>query len=435
MGGLLAGRVLSEYFGQVTVVERDVIPDEAEPRKGVPQGRHVHVIFGGGVRILERLFPNFFSELTAAGSVVCDFAKDLRWYHQGVWKLRTDSDLKSYWQSRPFLEAHVRRRVKSDTPVRFLEDCDVVRLVANEDKTRIVGIEVERRSEGGRMDRIDADLVVDAGGRGSRTPQWLEAHGYDKPQETTVEVNIGYASQMYERSHCEGNWRILAAYATPPARTRTGYVFPIEGHRWLVTAVGFLQDCPPDDAEGYLEFAQSLEVSDFYEAIKDAKPISPIATFKFPAHRWRHYERLPRFPEGLIVLGDAMCSFNPVYGQGMSVCALEAEVLGALLRDAGQKGGIPAGFSRQFFRKAAKIIANPWLLATSSDFLYPQTRGRRPFATRLLNWYFVRVLRLCAANKFVLLRFYRVIHLIDKPTALFHPYVVLQVCKYALGFA
>src|SRR5262249_20222081 len=150
------------------------------------------------------------------------------------------------------------------------------------------------------------------------------------------------------------NWQILATYATPPERTRTGYIFPIEGRRWLVTAVGFLQDYPPDDEEGFLKFAQSIETPDFYEAIKDAKPLSPIATFHFPAHRWRHYERLRNFPDGLIALGDAICSFNPVYGQGMSVCALEAEVLHELLQNACGLGQLPRDFGRRFFQMAAK---------------------------------------------------------------------------------
>src|SRR5262245_1201447 len=131
IGGLLAARVLHDHFDQVTIVERDPLADAAGPRKGVPQGAHVHVLFGSGARVIERLFPGFFTELTAAGSCVCDFARDLCWYHGGVWKLRTASELISYWQTRPFLEAHIRRRIRSDTGVRILENCDVLRLLAN----------------------------------------------------------------------------------------------------------------------------------------------------------------------------------------------------------------------------------------------------------------------------------------------------------------
>jgi 2-polyprenyl-6-methoxyphenol hydroxylase-like FAD-dependent oxidoreductase len=433
IGGLLSARVLSDYFEQVTVVECDRIPETPEPRKGVPQGRHVHALFGGGVRVIERLYPKFFDELAAAGSVACDFAKDLCWYHQGVWKLRTDSELTSYWQSRPFLEAHVRRRTRSDRDITFLERCEVVRLVSKAEKSRIIGVEVEHRNEGGRTEQLEADLVVDTGGRGSRTPQWLESLGYARPEETTVEVNIGYASRLYERPEDNTrDWQILAVLATPPDFTRSGYIVPIEGGRWLVSCVGYLQDYPPDDEAGFLEFARTLEVLDFFEAIKDARPLSPIAVFRFPVQRWRRYERLARLPEGLVVLGDAVCSFNPVYGQGMSACALQVDLLDRMLRQAGPN--VPGRFAKAFFRRAAKIIGNPWFLATTSDFLYPRTRGKRPFGTKLLHWYVRRLFELCARNKYMLLRFYRVMHFIDHPLALFRPYEAFQVIKSTLGF-
>ncbi|HEY7428106.1 MAG TPA: hypothetical protein VH682_27990 [Gemmataceae bacterium] len=433
IGGLLSARVLSDYFERVTVVECDRIPESPEPRKGVPQGRHVHALFGGGVRVIERLYPKFFDELVADGAVACDFAKDLCWYHQGVWKLRTDSDLTSYWQSRPFLEAHVRRRTRSDRDITFLERCEVVGLLPSAEKTRIVGVEIKHRDEGGRTERLEADLIVDAGGRRSHTPQWLESLGYAEPEESTVEVNIGYASRLYERpEENTRDWQILAAFATPPDSTRSGYIFPIEGGRWLVSCVGFLQDYPPDDEAGFLEFARALEVPDFFEAIKDARPLSPITAFRFPVQRWRHYERLASLPEGLVVLGDAVCSFNPVYGQGMSACALQVDLLDRMLRQAGPQ--FPEGFAKRFFRQAAKILANPWFLATTSDFAYPRTRGKRPFGTKLVNWYVGRLFELCAWNRPILFRFYRVMHFIDRPVALFHPHAIFHVLKLVLGF-
>jgi 2-polyprenyl-6-methoxyphenol hydroxylase-like FAD-dependent oxidoreductase len=427
IGGLLAARVLSGHFNRVTVVERDSISDGAEPRKGTPQGRHVHALFGGGVAVIERLYPGIFEELVAAGAVACDFARDLRWYHQGVWKLRTESGLRSFWQTRPFLEAHVRRRTAGTPGVHCLDRCEVVRLLSDAAGTRVTGVEVRRRGGAECTERLATDLVVDASGRGSRTPQWLAALGYAAPEETTVGVDIAYASRYYERpADAERDWRVLAVFATPPGRTRTGYLFPVEGGRWLATAVGRLADHPPGDEPGYLEFLRSLEVPDFYETVKDARPLSPISAFHFPAQRWRHYERLARSPDGLIVLGDAVCSFNPVYGQGMSVCALEADLLDRMLRDGGGAAA-PAGFSKRFLRRAAGLVGTPWLIATSSDFMYPQTQGRRPFGTGLLNWYFARVFRLCARDRDVLLRFYRVLHLLDQPTTLFYPSVLFRV--------
>jgi 2-polyprenyl-6-methoxyphenol hydroxylase-like FAD-dependent oxidoreductase len=435
IAGLLAARVLSDYFDRVAVVERDAIPRMPQPRKGVPHGHHVHTIFGGGVNVIERLFPGLFEELVAEGAIVCDTAKDLCWYHQGVWKLRTPSDLTSYWQTRPFLEAHIRRRTQADRDIHFLEACEVMKLLSNPERTRIVGVEVQHRGQGGRTEQLPADLVVDAAGRGSRTPHWLQSLGHDRPEESTVEVHIGYASRLYERpEQGRRDWQILAVYGTPPNHTRTGYLFPVEGGRWLATAVGFFQDYPPDDEAGFLEFARAMEMPDFYEAIKDAKPLTPIVTFRFPAHRWRHYERLARPPGGLLVLGDAFCSFNPVYGQGMSTCALQVDLLDRMLRQCGTGAKVPADFAKQFFQRVAKIVANPWLLATTSDFLYPQTGGRRPFGTKLLRWYITRVFELCAWDKSVLLCFYRVLNFLDEPTVLFRPSMIFHVLMGSLRF-
>lgn len=432
--GMLTARVLSKHFEQVTIVERDAIAEHAEPRKGVPQGQHVHVMFGGGMQVIDRLFPGFSDELAANGSVVCDFSNDLCWYHAGVWKARPKTDLTSYWQTRPFLESNLRRRLQSETDIRIQQNSAVTGLLTNSDQTRITGVEIRSGEDEGNTEQLDADLVVDASGRGSQTPKWIEAIGYQRPVETTVEINIGYASRIYEPSRDESrDWQILALYGTPPNSKRTGYIFPIEGGRWLASEVGFLNDTPPDDDEGYLEFAKSMELPDFYEAIKDAKPQTPIATFKFPANRWHRYDRLSRFPSGLLVIGDAISTFNPVYGQGMSACALEAEELRLLLGSC-QGSSVSHDLARKFFRKAAKIIDVPWMLATQSDFLYPQTGGKRLLHTNALNWYLVRVLKLCSGNDRIVKTFYEVLHFIKKPTAFFHPRVIFPVLLRIVGF-
>jgi 2-polyprenyl-6-methoxyphenol hydroxylase-like FAD-dependent oxidoreductase len=444
--GLLTARVLSQFFQQVTIIERDTFSEQPVPRKGVPQGHHVHVIFDGGMRVIDRLFPGFSGDLATNGSVVLDFSKELCWYHAGVWKARPESGLTSYWQTRPFLEANLRRRLQSDTDVKILNQCGVTGLLTNSDKTRITGVTYRVKphdgaesgevhtEDNGDSERLEADLVVDASGRGSQTPRWLESLGFQRPKETTVEVNIGYASRDYEPSHDDSrDWRVLALFGTPPNSKRTGYIFPIEGGRWRVSEVGFLNDSPPDDDEGYLEFARSLELPDFYEAIKDAKPLTPIACFKFPANRWRRYDKLSRFPAGLLVIGDANCTFNPVYGQGMSSSALQAEELRLLLEQCQHSGTIPDELYKKFFRKTAKIIAIPWMLATQSDFLYPQTRGKRLLHTNALNWYLVRVLRLCSGNERIVKTFYQVLHFIKKPTALFHPLILFPVLMRMVG--
>ena len=435
IAGMLTARALRQHFQQVTIVERDDVSESLDGRKGVPQGQHVHVIFSGGMRVINGLFPGFSDELAAEGSVVCDFSRELCWYHAGVWKARPESGLTSYWQTRPFLETILRRRLHRETDVQIRKDCSVVGLLADSGRTRITGVEIRVAGNEGKTECLEADLVVDASGRGSQTPRWLEMLGYPRPTETTVEVDIGYASRDYEPSPGDTrDWQIMALYGTPPQQTRTGYIFPIEGGRWRVSQVGFLNDAPPDDEQGYLEFAQSLEQPDFYDALKDAKALTPISSFKFPAGRWRRYDLLPRFPAGLIVIGDAICTFNPVYGQGMSVCALEVEELRLLLEKCSHGKPLPNDFYRQFFRRTAKVIETPWMLATQSDFLYPQSRGQRLAYTKALNWYLVNVLRLCSGNNRITRTFYEVLHFVKKPTALFQPSILFAVFREALRF-
>lgn len=324
--------------------------------------------------------------------------------------------------------------MKRDTDVRIQSDCTVVGLLTDPAKSHIAGVKIRTGGDDGAIEELTADLVIDASGSGSQTPHWLESIGYQKPVETTVEVNIGYASRDYQPSDGDSrDWQIMAVYGTPPHSTRTGYIFPIEGGRWRVSAVGFLNDSPPNDDQGYLEFAQSLERPDFYVAIKDAQPLTPISTFKFPANKWRRYDRLSRFPAGLLVIGDAISTFNPVYGQGMSTCALEVEQLGLLLKSCPSGKPIPEDLYRRFFRRAAKIIEIPWMLATQSDFLYPQARGKRLWHTNALNSYLIRVLQLCSGNDRITQTFYEVLHFIKKPTALFHPSIVWAVLKRSMS--
>ncbi len=435
MAGSLAARVLSDYFDEVTLVERDAIPADPEPRKGVPQGWHVHTLYGGGAKVVEELLPGVFDELVGAGSTICDFSKDLVWFHQGVWKMRIDTGLLSYWQSRGLLEHHVRRRAVAVDNIRLVDDCEVAALTSNGDQTRVTGVQLVHRRENNREETVAADFVVDTSGRASKLPAWLAELGYDKPAETKVEIDLCYASRIYQRPPDDSrDWQVMGQFPTPPDRNRVGYIFPIEGQRWIVSAVGYLGDHPPDDEAGYLEFARSMELPDFYEAIKDAKPLTPIVRYKYPSQQRRRYEKLARFPDGIVALGDAVCSFNPVYGQGMSAAALQVNALRDVLDQFANKSGSTDGLPRRFFAKIAKIIDNPWLLATNSDFMYPKTGGHRPLGTALLNWYVKRVLQLCSGSPFVLKSFLQVLHFIKGPAALFHPYIVLSVFKRAMGF-
>ncbi len=430
MAGLLAGRILSDHFDSVTIVERDRLPEESEARRGIPQGQHLHVLLNKGSSLMTELFPDLPAALEQHGAPYVDGIADVRWYHFGRWKARFPSQIKGYSQSRPLLEQCVRCSLAAKANVRFLDQCEVTRLRANDDNTCVTGVHLRYRDGETREEELVANLVVDASGRGSQAPHWLVSLGYEKVRETRVKVDIGYASRIYRRpKELPGDWKVLIIYPTPPAGTRAGAVLPIEDHAWIVSLTGRLRDYPPNDEESFLDYARSLPEPTLYEAIKDAEPLSPIATHRFPANRRRHYEEMSRFPEGLIILGDALCSFNPIYGQGMTTAVLQASRLNACLL--GQRGfhtpGKVSGLALPLQKALTKVVDVPWLMATSEDFRYPHTEGHRPAGTRLLNWYTGRVYRLAGSNARATLRFYEVLHMLNRPTVLFAPRILFAV--------
>ena len=417
IAGLLAARVLSEVFAQVTIIERDHLPAGAETRKGTPQSRHGHGLLAGGAQIIERLLPGFNAELLANGALPCDVIGDARWHQLGGYKAKFKSGLQGILMSRPLIEAVIRRRVLALPNVTVVE-ASVQELLASADDSQVTGVRLTTGQE------MAADFVVDASGRGSRAPGWLEALGYEKPVEESVKINVGYATRIFRRRPTDLNGD-LAAFITPtaPAQTRVGFMVPMEGDRWIITVGGWLGDHAPLDLEGWIEFARTLPAPDIYEVVKDADPLSETVVHKIPANVRRRYEQLRRSPTGFIVMGDALCAFNPVYGQGMTVAAFEAQALEQSL----QADANLADLHRRFFTSAAKIVDVPWSMATGEDFRYPTIEGKRPPGTALLHRYLERVHFVARTDEVVCRTFFDVANMIKPPTALFHPKLLWRV--------
>jgi 2-polyprenyl-6-methoxyphenol hydroxylase-like FAD-dependent oxidoreductase len=435
MAGLVAARVLAPHFERVTLIERDLLPDGPEARKGVPQIRHVHVLLKRGETIIAQYFPGVLDELRAAGSNCIDMAGDTRWFHFGDWKPRFKSGMEFYCQSRPFLEWKIRNRVAATSGVEILEGAEAKSFLTDASRSRVTGVMVARKSDADRGEALAADLVVDASGRGSRTPAWLSALGVPAPEESVIKVDIGYATALVRPPPDPArDWKALFVYMRPP-QTRLGVIVPVENGMWMVTLVGWFGDHPPGDRQGFVEFTRSLPTLELYEAIKDAEISSPIAIHKFPSNRRRHYERLARFPDGLAVVGDALTSFNPIYGQGMSTAALGAATLDACLRAQAALGGGLSGFSRRFQKRLARLIDVPWMTVTGEDFRYAQAEGRRPVWIQALNWYTGRVYRLAQQDERVSRRFLQVMHLMKHPAVLFEPYVLRRVLTLGSVFS
>ena len=389
MAGLLAARVLSEHFGRVTVLERDEVVDGAAARKGQPHARHLHALLAQGLRIFERYFPTLRDDLHAGGAILGDMGRDMRWHAYGGYRRQFDSGMTGVMASRPFLEACVRRRVQALPNVAIRGGADVDAPVASADRRRITGVQLNGGA-GVAAEVIEADLVVDATGRGSATPRWMEALGYARPEESAVVINMGYSTRVFRRraGDLEGAKLVMVSARLPEIK-RSGYVFPVEADRWMATLGGWGGDYPPTDEKGFLEHARSLPAPDTYDLVRRLEPMSDIVQHRLPSNLRRHYEKLERWPERYLVLGDAVSSFNPVYAQGMTSAAMQAAVLDDVLQQRPEAG--LDGVWRTYFRRVGKVVDMPWLLAVGEDFRTPTTTGPKPTGTDLINPYVARV--------------------------------------------
>jgi 2-polyprenyl-6-methoxyphenol hydroxylase-like FAD-dependent oxidoreductase len=421
ISGLLAARALSGHFERVTIVERDVLPEGEELRKGVPQAAHAHGLLVSGYHVMDEYFPGMMEELEARGAPRGDIVGDFLWFQYGRWKLRHNSGLRGILVSRPCLEAAVRRRVKALGNVTFLEGADGVRLTFDAASGRVTRLVVRPR-DSSVEETLNTDLIVDASGRGSQSPKWLEELAFGRPEEVSVKVNLGYATRIFERRPGDFFNSIGGIIAgTPPAGTRAGGVLAAEDNRWVVTLGGTVGDYPPTNEDSWVAFAASLPVSAIYELVTSARPLSDIVSYRFRANQRRLYEQMKRFPTGYLVTGDAVCSFNPIYGQGMSVAALEAKALDECLVT-----GLD-GLWRRFYVRARKIVDIPWAIATGEDFRFPQVEGQRPPGSRLLNRYLERVHAIASKDQTVCRKFFDVLNLLAPPSSLMSPRVAWRV--------
>ena len=422
VGGLLAARVLADCYSTVTVVERDRLPAAGQPRKGVPQGRHAHGLHARGSAVIEQLFPGFTQEIVARGGMVLDISRDFRWYANGGFHQPTASGLEGLLVSRPLLEAGLLARVRALPNVQVLEACDVLGLVVSEDRTRVTGARLARDA-GSFEQTLSADLVVDATGRGSRSPAWLAELGYERPEEQQVRIDVGYASRDYRRRPDQLPGLKGFAIAGAPPHGRNGVVLAQEGDRWSVTLGGYNGDFAPLDPAGFLEFARGMPTPAVYELLKDAEPLTDPLPYRFRANQRRRYDRLARFPVGYLVFGDAICSFNPVYAQGMTVAANEALVLQACLADG------DARLAQRFFGAVNPVLDGPWQVAVGNDLRLPHVEGRRTRMGQFMNWYIGKLHIAAQSDAELSVAFLRVVNMIAPPTAIMHPRMMLRILR------
>jgi 2-polyprenyl-6-methoxyphenol hydroxylase-like FAD-dependent oxidoreductase len=426
IAGLATAQVLSSYFSKVTILERDVLPREPAPRHGTPQAPHAHNLLAGGLQALHSLFPNFEDDLVSAGAVRTRVGKGLRQERPGFDPFPSrDLGFDIFSMSRPLLEAVTRRCVQENPNVEIRTRHHATEIIASQDTRRVEAVRCDR--EDGRAITIDADFVVEATGRGGLTLQLLDRLGLERPEETTIGIDQAYSTIIVERPEDRlTSWAGVFFLPSAPASSRMGLLIPIEKQQWMISIGGNHGDVPPGDRGGFLDFVKSFRTSTIYDAVKDARPTADIVRFRLPASTRRHFERLESFPTCLLAIGDAVCRFNPIFGQGMSVAAQEAVILDRLLLEDRPTDHL----AKEFFAAIQPAIETPWGVA-EADFVYPATRGVRPadFGRRIE--YNIALVKLAAQDAGVHKLLAEVSHLLKPQSALREPDLAARVMSLA----
>lgn len=420
-GGLMTARVLSAHYRQVTILEKDAVHHYPEARKGQAHTQHLHGFLPCALAILSRYFPGFKKDVTDHGGIVNDFGTAMNWFSHGGFKKNVHLGIQGVSLSRSLLEHLVRERVLALPNVRLLDKTTVSRLDFSEDLTQVKGVVIHKIN--GDM-ILGADLVVDCTGRGSRMPQWLMDAGYDEVPVNKVKIDVTYTTRVYKRAKDDAmgrNW--IACTPDAPSERRNGAAFPIEGDRWIISVGGWHGEKAATDEEGFLAFLKTLPNQNIYDIASTCEPLSDIFQYKYPVSIKKNYEKLRRFPLGLLVLGDAVSSFNPVYGQGMSSVCLQVVELDKLIsaRVEGHR------LAKVYFKRIQKIKNKLWSMSTSEDFRFPETTGNRPFGIDITNKYVSMVHKAAITDEKVSKAFLKVMGLIDPPAKLFSPMMLWRI--------
>jgi 2-polyprenyl-6-methoxyphenol hydroxylase-like FAD-dependent oxidoreductase len=398
----------------------------------VPQSRQLHALQARGVQALDELLPGLRHELVAAGGVLADMQGDIHWYLDDYLLKPARTGLEGIGISRPPLEWLIRSRVAALPGVTITDATDVVRLVTADD--HVTGVTVRAaRTRDAAEETVAADLVIDAAGAGSRTPVWLPALGLDAPRTTRVRAGVTYVTRMYRRDQKQLDGRFGSLITPYPGRPFGGAVLRQEGDRWVVLLAGMVGTEPPLDEDGMIAYAEKFACRDIAAVMRESAPLTEPLKYTYPESARNHYEKLGERLDGLLVIGDAYCSFNPIYGQGITIAALEALILRRLLSatEGGGAAGGSAGLARDYFQAAGKLVDEAWETSASSDLRFPEVEGRRRRGAGLINAYGEKFRAAASVDPALGETFLRVANMADKPAKLLSPGTVLRVFRSA----
>ncbi|MHC0430272.1 FAD-dependent oxidoreductase [Streptomyces sp. O3] len=422
IAGLFAARVLADAYDEVRVVDRDALTGVTGPRRSAPQGRHINGLLARGQEVMEELYPGITQELFDDGVPTGDLAGHVRWYFNGERLRQRSAGLVCVAASRPMLERHIRERTAALANVVFVEEHEILGLDTTADHKRVTGVRVQAVGAENAEEVIAADLVVDATGRGSRTPIWLADLGYGRVEEERKKIGLGYVTQHYRLTADPYHGDLSINPAASPEVPRGAIFTKTDGDRVELTTYGLLGDYPPTDQQGLYDWIKSLAVPDIHDALRHAEPLDEPVAFRFPTTLRRRYEKMERFPDGLLVTGDAVTCFNPIYAQGMTVSAL-----GALtIRDHLHTGAAPQPL--QYFRDLAHdVIDPPWEMTNTVDLGFEGVQGERTAQVRMAQVYLKLVQKAAAVDSTVTAAYMRAAGLVARPDSLMRPALVARV--------
>ncbi len=427
MGGLAAAAALANHFEHVTVLERGELPVHPKSRTGTPQDRHLHALLAGGLRAVDALLPGIGEDLRRAGGVQVEAGRDVRYEFPDCDPMpRPDRDYEIYLMTRPLLEFTVRQRVVQKNNVTFRQNCRVFEILPANDGGAAAGVRYE--TDGDVQHRLAADLVVDASSSGALTRAFLRAIGRPLPEETVIGVDIGYATATYVfPPGAVPSWQAAVTFPVASESGRAGYLVRTEGNRWILALSGRHDDKPPAEPDAVLDYIRNLRTPTLYNAIRQAKREGEILRFGLQQSVWRHFDRLGPFPRGLLSIGDAICRFNPVYGQGMSVASQEAQLLNDMLRQRADEADPLDGLGEAFFAAIQPLIRAPWDMSAVPDFAYPDTSGERPADFEDAMAFTSGLYRLAFRDPVIRRLIMEVQHLLRPPSILQDPALVQRV--------
>jgi 2-polyprenyl-6-methoxyphenol hydroxylase-like FAD-dependent oxidoreductase len=421
LSGLFAARVLSDAYDEVVVVDKDVLLGVEGPRRGCPQGKHINGLLARGQQALEELYPGLTSEMAADGVPLGDLAGDVRWYFNGKHLKQKHAGLVCIAATRPMLEKHIRARTAIIPNIVFREQHDILGLETTADNSRVTGVRVQQL-DATEHEVLSADFVVDATGRGSRMPVWLEQLGYGKVPEDSRKVGLGYVTQHYRprKDHHFGDLSINPVAF--PGVPRGAIFVRTDGDRIEMTTYGLLGDHPPTDQAGLYAWLKTLPSEDLYHAVQDCEPLDEPVAFRFPTTIRRNYEKMSRLPEGLVSTGDAVTCFNPVYAQGMTVAVLSALTLRSHLHT----GAAPD--PKAYFADLARdVVDQPWEMTKTVDFSFPGVQGKRTLQIKMAQAFLKRVQIAATRDGTVTAAYMRAAGLVDGPEAMMRPAFIARV--------